>query len=334
MVNTVLINEKQSIETGLLLKTLKLRKKFYQRPFLIVPAPLEVRLRAFFYSVAICHQTYNLKNAERGLYGWDYLEHVFTQLMKQEDQLLVPGAMLPANIAAISIRLAHLFSPDGLPNNTSLDRLEERVLFLINLDAFIDIHFDSSLVNLMKTANGRLLNDGKGFYEILPPTLAFSDPMKKKITFLLKLLEEAGLVVISDKENFLPIMDYHMQRVLMRMGCVEISDPYLHGKLVNHELMESDEEIRGACIEAFRIIAKVSGHPVTKLNDFFWSLGRSCCNEEPLCQFHRCEKEPCTFFQIVELKEHKTCAFGQTCIGFNDETYRRLWQPMVETHYY
>ncbi|HEX7412075.1 MAG TPA: hypothetical protein VF298_08055 [Bacteroidales bacterium] len=334
MQSLVVINEKKSTETGLLLKTLKLRKKFYQRPFLVVPAPLETRLRALFYSVAICHQTYTLKNDELGLFGWDYLEYVFTRLMKSQDEFLLPGAMLPANIAALSSRLAHLFSPDGLPKNTSLDRLEERVLFLINLDAFIDIHFDSSLVKLLKTADGKLLNQGKGFYEILPAALAFTDPMKKKITFLLKLLEEAGLVVIADKTNFLPIMDYHMQRVLLRLGCVEITDPYLHEKLSNHDSLESDEEIRSACIESFRIIAEVSGHQVTKLNDFFWSLGRSCCNEKPLCQFHRCEKEPCTFFQIVDLKEHKTCAFEQTCMGFSNEAYRNLWQPMVETHYY
>ena len=334
MLSHVLINKEQSTQTGLLLKTLKLRRKFYQRPFLLVAAPIEIRLRAFFYSVAICHQTYDLKNTELGLYGWDYLEHVFTQLMKQEDKLLVPGAMLPANITALSLRLAHLFSPDGLPNNTTLDRIEERVLFLINLDAFLDIHFNGSLVNLMKTANGKLLNEGNGFYEILPAALAFTDPMKKKITFLLKLLEEAGLVVISDKGNFLPIMDYHMQRVLMRLGCVEITDPYLHEKLVHHDQMESDEEIRSACISAFRIIADVSGHPVTKLNDFFWSLGRSCCNEEPLCEFHHCEKDPCTFFQIVDLKEHTACAFEQSCKGFKDQAYRNLWQPMVETHYY
>lgn len=334
MQSLVLTDEKQSIETGRLLKTLKLRKKFYHRPFLIVPAPLETRLRAFFYSVAICHQTYSLKNDELGLYGWDYLEHVFTQLMKQHDELLIPGAMLPANIAILSSRLAHLFSPDGLPKNTSLDRIEERVLFLINLDAFIDIHYDSSLVNLMKTADGKLVNGGKGFYEILSSTFAFSDPMKKKITFLLKLLEEAGMVIIKDKENFVPIMDYHMQRVLLRLGCVEITDAYLREKLMNHELLESDEEIRSACIESFKIISEVSGHPVTKLNDFFWSLGRSCCNEEPLCRFHRCEKEPCTFFQIVDLPEHTDCAFSSVCKGFADAGYRSLWQPVVETNFY
>jgi hypothetical protein len=334
MQNNTLVNRIVCEETGILIKGMKLRKAFYKRPFLITSAPLETRLRAFFYSVAICHQTYSLKNDELDLYGWDYLEFVFTNLMKEQDEFLLPGAMLPVNIKEISYKLAALFSPDKLPKHTTLHRLEERVLFLINLDAFVDIQFDSKLANLMKSANGKLLNNGNGFYEILQPTLAFGDPMKKKTTFLLKLLEEAGMVEISDKENFVPIMDYHMQRVLLRMGCVEITNPELHAKLSNHELLDSDEEIRSACIEAFKIISEVSQHPVTKLNDFFWSLGRSCCNTEPLCQFHRCEKNPCTFYQIVDLPEHADCSFSSTCKGFSNTSYRNLWQPVVETHYY
>jgi hypothetical protein len=268
------------------------------------------------------------------LYGWDYLEYVFTKLMKEDDEFLLPGAMLPVNIQEIAYKLASFFAPDNLPKLTSLDRLEERVLFLINLDAFVDIHFDSQLVNLMKSADGKLFNMGNGFYEILQSTLAFGDPMKKKITFLLKLLEEAGMVEIADKENFVPIMDYHMQRVLLRMGCIEITNPELRIKLINHDSLESDEDIRSTCIDAFKIISNVSGHPVTKLNDFFWSLGRSCCNAKPLCQFHKCEKNPCTFYQIVDLPEHSDCAFSSTCKGFSDDNYRDLWQPVVETHYY
>jgi hypothetical protein len=334
MHNITLVNRHLCEETGLLIKGMRLRKAFYQRPFLTVAAPLETKLRAFFYAAAICHQTYTLKNEELGLFGWDYLEFVFTRLMKDQDEFLMPDAMLPANINEISLKLASFFASDNLPKFTTLDRLEERVLFLINLDAFIDIHFDSQLVNLMKSANGKLFNKGQGFYETLSATLAFSDPMKKKITFLLKLLEEAGMVEIADKENFVPIMDYHMQRVLLRMGCVDITNPELRVKLINHDLLESDEEIRSACMDAFKLISDVSEHPVTKLNDFFWSLGRSCCNAKPLCQFHQCEKNPCTFYQIVDLPTHSECAFTSTCKGYIDESYRSLWQPVVETHYY
>ncbi len=334
MKNSTAVNETLCKATGLLIRDLRLREEFYQRPFLTTVAPVEMRLRGYFYSVAVCHQTYHLQNAALGLFGWDYLEKVFTQLVQDQDPLLEAGNLNNFSKDELALKLAMLFSPDGKPENTTLDRLEERAQMLKELDEFVSAKFSSSLAHLMETTRSRLMNEDKGFYEILSASSAFSDPMKKKITFLLKLLEEAGMVNIIDKQNFIPIMDYHMQRVLLRIGCVEVTDPYLHASLINHVSLESDEEIRSACIEAFRIIAGISGHAVTKLNDFFWSLGRSCCNVQPLCQFHRCEKEPCTFFQIVDLKEHKDCLFTHVCLGFTHEKYRKLWQPVVVTHYY
>jgi hypothetical protein len=334
MPEPVRINDITCSKVAGLLKGLRLRDEFYRRPFLTLQAPAETRLRAFFYSVAICHQTYNLHHPGLGLYGWDYLEHVFTGLMKENSPFLLPGISRSMGIEEISLFLATQFSHDGHPEQTTLDRLEERAEFIIDLDVFVDDLFDSRLTDLVETAGNRLVNHGTGFYDLLPSVIAFSDPMKKKITFLLKLLEEAGIVSITDPENFIPIMDYHMQRVLLRLGCLEVTDPGLREKLTGHIPLNSDEEVRGTCIDAFRIIAAESAFPVTKLNDVFWSLGRSCCNQEPLCQYHCCEKDPCTFFQIVALEEHLRCIFTEICRGASDESYRKLWQPIVETHYY
>jgi len=330
----VSINEEICRKTGLLIKQLHPRKTFYGRPFLKIPAPEEIRLRAYFYAVAICHQTYNLHHTGLNLYGWDYIEHVFTGLMKDHHQLLQPGFLSGTENEKVQIMLAGLFSPDQNPATTSLDRLEERSAMLMELDGFIGDNFRSSLVNLVQNANGYLVFRGKGFYEILSGLAAFSDPKRKKTTFLIKLLEEAGLVRVKDTCNFIPIMDYHMQRVLMRLGCVEINDRELHDKLTGKIQLPDDIEIRNTCIGAFRLIADISGHAVTKLNDFFWSLGRSCCNLEPLCQAGHCEKQPCTFFEIVELREHTHCRFEKVCKGFQDEGYRQLWQPIVDTNYY
>ncbi len=158
------------------------------------------------------------------LFGWDYLEYVFTDMMRKRHPLLEAGAASGMGKEELEILLAALFSPDENPENTTLDRLAERANFLIELDTFVQDHFDSKLERLVDSTEGKLINGGKGYYELLPKTISFSDPMKKKITFLLKLLEEAGLETISDKQNFIPIMDYHMQRVLLRLGCVEIKD--------------------------------------------------------------------------------------------------------------
>jgi len=330
----VSINEEICRKTGLLIKELRPRKTFYERPFLKIPAPEEIRLRGYFYAVAICHQTYNLHHPGLNLYGWDYIEHVFSGLMKDQHQLLQPGFLAGTGNAGVQSLLAGLFSPDQKPENTSLDRLEERAFMLTELDCFVGDDFRSSLEYLVQNANGYLVFRGKGFYEILSDLAAFSDPKRKKVTFLIKLLEEARLVKVKDTCNFIPIMDYHMQRVLMRLGCVEVNDSSLREKLVAKILLPDDIEIRNTCIDAFRLISDISGHAVTKLNDFFWSLGRSCCNYEPLCRTGRCEKQPCTFFEIVELQEHTRCRFEKVCKGFQDEGYRQLWQPIVDTNYY
>ncbi|MEZ5195634.1 MAG: hypothetical protein R2764_04335 [Bacteroidales bacterium] len=145
---------------------------------------------------------------------------------------------------------------------------------------------------------------------------------------------DAGIIRIKDPENAIPIMDYHMQRVLLRMGCAEVLDSGLKNKLMNREHLDSDSEVRKACIEAVRVISKESGHPIMKINDFFWSLGRSCCNETTLCNDRMCIKEPCTFNLMVEIDSHEKCTFETSCKGAQDNSYRSLWEPIIKTHYY
>jgi len=334
MLEKVSIDQVTCRKTAAKLRDVSLRKSFYERPFLKIAAPVEVRLRGYTYAVAVCHQTYNLKHRGLNLFGWDYIEHVFSRLMKERHEVLQPGFLARKSNPEVQSILATLFSEDQEPANTTLDRLEERSAMLIELDAFLEAGFNSSLREWVRKANGCLILRGRGFYESMSGLAAFADPRKKKITFLLKLLEEAGMIQVKDTCNFIPIMDYHMQRVLMRLGCVEINDPELYDHLANRHPQPDDVEIRNTCIKAFRLIALESGHPVTKLNDFFWSLGRSCCNEQPLCNTGHCEKTPCTFFEIVDIKEHTQCFFKEICKGYGDEKYRRLWQPVVETNFY
>jgi len=316
------------------IKGLKLRTDFYKREYLNLDTDEETKFRMHFFAVAICHQTYKLHNPVLNLFGWDYLEFGFTGLAKSGSNLLDPHFLANAGIGEVVGLLAVAFSPDNNPENCTLDRLEERSDLMIQAGKLILSDYQNSVKNFIGSANGFLVNDGKGLYEILPPFEAFSDPLQKKSTFLIKLLMEANLLKIYDPGNFIPIMDYHMQRVLMRLGCVEIIDKALRQKLIHHETMPSDDVVRSRCVDAFKIIAGISGHPVTKMNDFFWSLGRSCCNQTTLCHDKRCEKNPCTFTQIVEFQDHTHCVFEAVCKGFQADDYRNLWQPVIETHFY
>jgi len=230
--------------------------------------------------------------------------------------------------------LQEAFSPDGKKVNCTLDRIEERANMLLEICRLLKTKFNRSISELIDGSEGRLMNNGKGLYEVLSQFTAFSDPLKKKITFFLKLASDAGLIRIKDPENMIPIMDYHMQRVLLRTGCVEIKDESLRSKIVKRDPLPSDEPVRTGCIESIKIIAEASGHELDKMNDFVWPLGRSCCNETMLCQIRSCIKNPCSLEKMVAITKHNECLLEKSCKGAISVDYRSLWEPNVQTHFY
>ena len=125
-----------------------------------------------------------------------------------------------------------------------------------------------------------------------------------------------------------------MQRVLLRTGCVEVNDQELKTKLQKRQAIKDDEPIRKACIEAMDIIAQTSAYHSFKMNDIFYTLGRSCCNEATLCRTHTCEKTPCTLTRAVILESHENCIFQTVCKGATNDNYHKYWQPQVQTHFY
>lgn len=328
------INANQCRKVAEKIKTLKLRKDFYQRPYLQLSLDKESKMRMNFFAVAICHQTHKLYHPGLDIYGWDFIEHVFVELAKKNDSLLNPQWLTNTAVDEIARHLAHAFAHNPNPADCSLDRLEERAELMQDAARVLINDYDGQAGGIFDMAEMRLLNQGKGVYEQMPRFEAFADPQQKKTTFLLKLLEESNLLSIADPENLIPIMDYHMQRVLLRLGCVEIVDEEYREIIASRQLLDSDEPIRSLCIEAFKRIAQLSGHPITKMNDFFWSLGRSCCHETTLCHDGLCEKSPCTFTSIVKIDDHSRCVFQDICKGAESSKYRHLWQPVVSTHYY
>ncbi len=334
MNNLLTINDDQCQKVAGIIKPLKLRKDFYQRPYLQLSLDMESKMRMNFFAVAICHQTHQLYHPGLDIYGWDFIEHVFFDLAKKNDPLLKPQWLKESAVDEIARHLARAFAHSPNIADCSLDRLEERAELMQDAAGVLIDKYDGQISRIFEMAELRLLNHNKGIYEQMPRFETFADPQQKKTTFLLKLLEESNLLAIADPENLIPIMDYHMQRVLLRLGCVEIVDSAYREKIATRQLLDSDEPIRSFCIEAFKRIAQLSGHPVTKMNDFFWSLGRSCCHETMLCHDHVCEKSPCTFTSIVAINDHSRCVFQEVCKGAESSDYRRLWQPVISTHYY
>lgn len=327
-------NTEQCNKIGEILKQTDIRPEFYKREFLNFEADRETKLKVYFLSAAICHQTHNLHNSVLNLYGWDFMEYAFIQMSKERNLILNPGYTSICKSFDIKQFLQSVFSSDGNPDNCTLDRLDERTEMLMEISTVVKKKYNGQISNLIDSSEGNIINKGNGLYEVLSEFKAFSDPLKKKITFFIKLAVDGGVLRIRDVENIIPIMDYHMQRVLLRMGCVEIKNKNLRNILLNRNRQISDAEIRNACIDAVRIIANTSGHGILKMNDFFWPLGRSCCNETTLCHDKHCTKNPCTFYSMVNISSHENCIFEKYCKGAQDENYRKMWEPIVETHYY
>jgi len=329
----VFVNKEQSEKVGKVLKSYHIRSSFFDRPFLSLNASRETKLRMYFYAAGICHQTRSLIDISRNLAGWEYLENIFHKLALEDSEFLHPEYLASISTKEIIKQLQILFSYDGQSENCTLDRLEERARMLKEMAIILNRNYGNCATKFLDESDGLLYNKGKGYYESMERLEAFCDPRKKKITFFLKLAMDAKTLEVKDEENIIPIMDYHMQRVLLRMGCVE-TDEETRKRLIAKDSFISDDEIRKACIESIKIISETSGHGLLSMNDFFWPLGRSCCNENPLCYSGNCSKNPCTFFNMVELSEHKNCIFEKACKGAENDNYRLIWEPMVETHYY
>jgi len=326
------VNKEQSKKIGEIAKTLEFKPSFYERDFIQIESPLKMAMH--FYAVGICHQTYHLANSKLNLYGWDFMEYGFLDILKNAPNLLLADEIVKLTNQELIEELKPFFAEDHKPENCTLDTLEERAGLWMDMAKGLIKHFNGRIEDLFVKTDWRKTQNAESLYKSLRLFEAFSDPLQKKSGVFLKLIADAKLVNLERLTNVIPIMDYHMQRVLLRTGCVEINDAELKRQLQNRLQIANDEPLRKACIEAMIIIAKISGYHSFKMNDIFYTLGRSCCNETTLCRANVCEKEPCTLTRAIYLESHNQCIFQTICKGATDNNYHQYWQPIVQTHFY
>ena len=132
-----------------------------------------------YYAVSICHQTYALQDPSRNLYGWDYLEDGFLRMAIESPELLSADTIISFGIAELSQALLPWFSPDGTVMNSTLDRITERARLMFDAAYLLSKQFKGSVLELLASTNGWLLNNGNGYYEVLQPVEAFSDNHRK-----------------------------------------------------------------------------------------------------------------------------------------------------------
>lgn len=334
MKKCVVLNEEIIKSIADIVSRIEINEVHEKRPLIHLKCEAEKAAVAYLMMAAICHQTHNLKCLDRNLIGWNYLEEVFIELANTRSKLLDIHYLAGCEINHLADQLEKLFPLYSGEDITSLDRALERAELIIKSCISIIESGANSVMSYLNPSEGLLHNQGRGLYELMEKLEAYKDPFKKKSTLFIKLLVQARLVEVADPENYVPLMDYHMQRLLLRTGCVVVEDEVLKDKLINRETLHTDIEIRRSCIEAIKIVTELSGKSIFDLDDIFWSIGRSCCKEKRLCQDGECNITPCTFTQISTIKEHHRCVFESSCKGRLDIALGNIWEPQVTTSYY
>jgi len=292
------------------------------------PESSETEALLYFYITAICHQTRKLANKKENLMGWEFLKNRFVNLAHTEPSFFTPSNLAHANIKEVKAKLAKLFSVDGC---LMLTRPLERARFLVDCARVLDRNHGGSILNLLNESEGKT----ESLYSLLSICEAYKDPLRKKVGVLIRCLCKAKLLNLVDPENFKPIVDYHIMRVMLRTGCVNVENPQLLDKLRGFRKVSDDTEFRVASQLALKIIAKASDKTLFEIDDLFWALGRSCCfYKATLCSQGNCAKTPCTFAVMFNLKRHKRCVLQKVCLAATDEKRRMLKEPNVNTSNY
>ena len=178
-----------------------------------------------------------------------------------------------------------------------------------------------------------------GILQRLSSFRAYSDPVQKKSFLFLMFASKSGVWQLADLENLKVAIDYHIMRIALRSGMVEVHDQDLAQNLrARTEVSaETDNRIREAIREACDLLIEYSGHTVFDVDNILWMMGRNCCfyDHAPICGDNRCSKmDKCSFIRGIEYDCPGHCLFDGLCQGSRDSAYRAFWEAVLYTEYY
>lgn len=199
-----------------------------------------------------------------------------------------PEIFAPEHLAEISENELRdeIFTDDNGP--IPFQDFDKRLEITKNYGAYL-VGNETRMGDLVKEANDTDI-PLKTFLTSMDEVPGFEqDPLQKKSLLLAMALANRPekFLNVRDSENWKPIVDYHLMRVALRLGLVEILDPEL--KKVNQERRWTDSEseriIRKAVFEAVQELIKESEKPMPFIDHTLW-LARKYCPEmeKPNCE--------------------------------------------------
>jgi hypothetical protein len=233
--------------------------------------------------------------------GSDYLWAAFTRRLEEDAEFCSPERQ--ANLSREEL-LAVFRSDHGEDPMPALDlHLEQANQYgrdMLALQLTPQAVLDRALASPQPLQTFLVTLDHVGGYK--------EDPLRKKSSLLAMLLNDRPetFLPLRDDEQLAPIVDYHLMRLFLRMGLVDVLDGDLKTKLSQRQVVSHAEEwaVRYPAYLAKERLLTLSGRSLSVVNGFLFSTARSRCLEmtEPECP--SCMLEPvCAqrkeFFQPV-----------------------------------
>jgi hypothetical protein len=229
--------------------------------FALRSQPLIVQVRSLIFLVSICDRL-----------NWDFvlgpLAHSLSEITNQFNLKSV-HALSPVKFrrAFGSYRRA-----DGsIKFGQKLKTLKAVARYLLD---------DDSIPKLLLCASVQGKDGAKSLILEMPGYNA--DPLAKKCNALLHEINRRKLVTFSDADMIDPAVDYHIMRLYLRTGRVEIRDMALSQRLLQRKRVRIERitEIRHAVAEAMRYTAWINRMSVSRLNDLEWLFARKACRRD------------------------------------------------------
>ncbi len=299
----------------------------------------EIRRREanlWFFLVAICQSTRTLQGTIDGQWyrGWDYMVHAARRVMAQD-----PDYFMASHLAHVDgVTLRSLFSDDGVPEHSTLDRVEERVMQWHDAAQVLLAFYDGDVMSLYE-AGGRSLRGENGILARLAACKAYSDPVEKKSFLFTMFAHKCGAWQVHDLACLKVAIDYHIMRIALRSGMIQVQDAELARRLKEREPVSAEEDnlVRNAVRDACDLLIEHSQHSVFDVDNILWMIGRNCCFYEydPICGTHPCwRQKECSLLKGIAYGCPSLCVFDGVCLGSRKPAYRAYWETNLYTHFY
>lgn len=278
--------------------------------------PRELLPDVYFVLVAICHQTSPSGEpalvgeiAGKEFKGWDYLAESFLRAAQRDPSWFSPDRC--ATVRASDIEAIIQIGKERV----HLNRLEERAELIRDLGERMRVASLRSVTELFVSCDRTLVRqDGSGLLRELGQFRAFRDPVQKKTSFFVSLMENQGLWDIRDLEHLPPPVDYHEVRGHLRCGTVSLDADLERRVRAGLEIPENEDiAIRAAVSGAIQAIGLQAGLPPSRLHYLFWNVYRNCCKKaSPHCDAcpQDCEL-PDRYAALTA--ERRRCVFSEVC---------------------